>query len=81
MSRVSALPPRTALPFKPYEEFTTRPSILCRIFTDDYNEFERLSLSHGKAQGIYRNVTAFELKSRYQWPSVWRTMWLRLFCA
>ena len=69
MSRVIAPPPpppRTALPFKPYEEFTTRPSIFCRIFTDDYNEFEGLSLSHGKAQGIYRNVTEFELKSRYQ---------------
>ena len=46
MSRVIAPPP----PFKPYEKFTTGPSIFCRIFTADYNEFERLSLSHGKAQ-------------------------------
>ena len=53
-------------PLSPTRNLPQDQVIFAVIFMADYNEFERLSLSHGKAQGIYRNDTAFELKSRYQ---------------
>ena len=51
MSRVIAPPPPVLLsPLSPTRNLPQDQVIFAVFFTADYNEFERLSLSHGKAQ-------------------------------